>query len=211
MPKRFQRLTNSGVKCFTQRMIVVCASDNPRSTIISTRSRRLSLWRRYQRTHRIMISRSKCRPSNIPSRPLRLLITGHQFVRLNTLTDSPSLFAPVQLRADHSEWHRDHAHDQETADEACKQNAAFCRRPVLLSRFISNTYQSYLLGHLALLRQNPFLITKKIAATEINVPRCGLWLSCIRRRACQGSVPNINFFTRQVSIKSSCAREKVSY
>jgi hypothetical protein len=40
---RFQRLTNSGVKRLIQRMIVVCDSDRPRSTITSTRSRRLSL------------------------------------------------------------------------------------------------------------------------------------------------------------------------
>ena len=31
-------------------MIVVCASESPRSAIISTRSRKLSLYRRYQRT-----------------------------------------------------------------------------------------------------------------------------------------------------------------
>ena len=43
-------------------MIVVCASESPRSAIISTRSRKLSLNRRYQRTHRMMISRSKWRP-----------------------------------------------------------------------------------------------------------------------------------------------------
>jgi hypothetical protein len=40
-------------------MMVVCASERPRSAIISTRSRRLSLNRRYQRTHRRMTSRSK--------------------------------------------------------------------------------------------------------------------------------------------------------
>src|SRR5215470_9164325 len=40
-------------------MIVVCAIDRPRSTIISTRSRKLSLKRRYQRTHRMTTSRSK--------------------------------------------------------------------------------------------------------------------------------------------------------
>src|SRR5262245_5877918 len=45
-------------------MIVVCAIDRPRSAIISTKSRRLSLNRRYQRTHRMMTSRSKWRPSN---------------------------------------------------------------------------------------------------------------------------------------------------
>jgi hypothetical protein len=40
---RSQRFTNSGVKRLTQRMIVVCESERPRSAIISTRSRRLSL------------------------------------------------------------------------------------------------------------------------------------------------------------------------
>ncbi|MGF6298087.1 hypothetical protein OKW42_001417 [Paraburkholderia sp. WC7.3d] len=43
LPKRFHRFTNSGAKRRTQRRIVVCASDRPRSAIISTRSRRLSL------------------------------------------------------------------------------------------------------------------------------------------------------------------------
>src|SRR5580704_3667414 len=43
-------------------MIVVCASESPRSAIISTRSRKLSLYRRYQRTQSTMISRSKWRP-----------------------------------------------------------------------------------------------------------------------------------------------------
>src|ERR1700730_3870093 len=45
-------------------MIVVCAIDRLRSAIISTKSRRLSLKRRYQRTHRMMTSRAKWRPSN---------------------------------------------------------------------------------------------------------------------------------------------------
>src|SRR5580698_594753 len=43
-------------------MIVVCASESPRSAIISTRSRKLSLYRRYQRTQSTTISRSKWRP-----------------------------------------------------------------------------------------------------------------------------------------------------
>jgi hypothetical protein len=45
-----------------QRMIVVCARDIPRSAIISTRSRKLSLNRRYHRTQTMMLSRSKWRP-----------------------------------------------------------------------------------------------------------------------------------------------------
>src|ERR1700720_1889794 len=47
--------------------LVVCAIDRPRSAIISTRSRRLSLNRRYQRTHRMTILRSKWRPLNSSS------------------------------------------------------------------------------------------------------------------------------------------------
>src|SRR5580700_1059831 len=48
-------------------MIVVCARESPRSAIISARSRKLSLYRRYQRTQSTMISWSKCRPLNSPS------------------------------------------------------------------------------------------------------------------------------------------------
>src|ERR1700726_775301 len=43
-------------------MIVVWAGESPRSAIISARSRKLSLYRRYQRTQSTMISWSKCRP-----------------------------------------------------------------------------------------------------------------------------------------------------
>src|SRR3954451_1640560 len=42
--------------------MVVCVNVTPRSAIIWTRSRELSLKLRYQRTHSTMISRSKCRP-----------------------------------------------------------------------------------------------------------------------------------------------------
>src|SRR5215471_4892730 len=56
-------------------MTVVWAIDRPRSAIISTRSRKLSLKRRYHRTHSTMISRSKCRPSNNSSK-LRNLATA---------------------------------------------------------------------------------------------------------------------------------------
>src|ERR1700727_2990022 len=48
-------------------MMVVCARESPRSAIISTRSRKLSLYRRYQRTQSTMISWSKCRPLKSPS------------------------------------------------------------------------------------------------------------------------------------------------
>src|ERR1700682_4769521 len=74
--------------------MVVCASDRPRSAIISTRSRRLSLKRRYQRTHRMITSRSKCRPANNPSRLLNLLIVGSQIRSAQTVTVSTTLFAP---------------------------------------------------------------------------------------------------------------------
>src|SRR6266404_7529156 len=59
-------------------MIVVCAIDRPRSAIISTRSRRLSLNRRYQRTHRMMTSRSKWRPLNSSSTLFSLPIADPQ-------------------------------------------------------------------------------------------------------------------------------------
>src|SRR5260370_42694130 len=62
-------------------MIVVCAIDRPRSAIISTRSRRLSLNRRYQRTHRMMTSRSKWRPSNSSSMLFSLPIADPQPVQ----------------------------------------------------------------------------------------------------------------------------------
>jgi hypothetical protein len=65
--KQFQRLMNSGVYRRTQRRIVVCATCKPRSAIISTRSRKLSSWRRYQRTHKMITSRSKCLPANSSS------------------------------------------------------------------------------------------------------------------------------------------------
>jgi hypothetical protein len=48
-------------------MIVVCARESPRSAIISARSRKLSLYRRYQRTQSTIISWSKCRPLKSPS------------------------------------------------------------------------------------------------------------------------------------------------
>src|ERR1700735_4811414 len=56
-------------------MMVVWAIDKPRSAIISTRSRKLSLKRRYHLTHKTIISRSKCRPSNSSSKPGNPAIT----------------------------------------------------------------------------------------------------------------------------------------
>src|SRR5271163_4272006 len=49
--------------------MVVWAIDRPRSAIISTKSRKLSLKRRYHLTHKTMTSRSKWRPSNSSSKP----------------------------------------------------------------------------------------------------------------------------------------------
>ncbi len=48
--------------------------DRPRSAIISTRSRRLSLKRRYHLPHKTMISRSKWRPSDSSSKLMNLAI-----------------------------------------------------------------------------------------------------------------------------------------
>ena len=59
-----QRFSNSGIKRCTQRRIVVCVTSIPRSAIICTKSRELSLYVRYQRTQSTTISRSKCRPLN---------------------------------------------------------------------------------------------------------------------------------------------------
>src|SRR5450755_1482614 len=68
-------------------MIVVCASARPRSAIISTRSRRLSLNRRYHRTHTMMTSRSKWRPSNNSSMLFSLLIADLQCVQLASVAE----------------------------------------------------------------------------------------------------------------------------
>src|ERR1700758_5572430 len=54
----------SGTYCCTHRRIVVWHRVMPRSAIIWTRSRKLSLKVRYHRTQSTMISWSKCRPLN---------------------------------------------------------------------------------------------------------------------------------------------------
>jgi hypothetical protein len=59
---RPQRFSNSGTYCCTHRRIVVWDRVMPRSAIIWTRSRELSLKVRYHRTQSTMISWSKCRP-----------------------------------------------------------------------------------------------------------------------------------------------------
>src|SRR5580693_9687890 len=61
---RLQRFSNSGTYCCTHRRIVVWDRVIPRSAIIWTRSRKLSLNVMYHLTHRMMISWSKCRPLN---------------------------------------------------------------------------------------------------------------------------------------------------
>ncbi len=55
-------------------MMVVWAVDRPRSANISTMSLKLSLKRRYHRTHRMMTSRSNCRPLGRSSKPRNLAI-----------------------------------------------------------------------------------------------------------------------------------------
>src|ERR1035438_9509895 len=59
----------------------------PLGAIISTRSRRLSLNRRYHRTHTMMTSRSKWRPSNNSSMLFSLLIADLQCVQLASVAD----------------------------------------------------------------------------------------------------------------------------
>src|SRR5207248_2747935 len=78
----------------TQRIMVVCAIDRPRSAIISTRSRRLSLNRRYQRTHKMITSRSKWRPSNSSSKLFSFTIADPQPNSAASLADRIAAFAP---------------------------------------------------------------------------------------------------------------------
>src|ERR1700722_20662657 len=76
-------------------MIVVCARESPRSAIISTRSRKLSLERRYQRTQRTIISRSKWRPLKSSS-----MLSTRQLYRSNNQPASYAAltqFAPEPL------------------------------------------------------------------------------------------------------------------
>src|SRR3984957_9864863 len=76
-------------------MIVVCARESPRSAIISTRSRKLSLERRYQRTQRTIISRSKWRPLKSSS-----MLSTRQLCRSNNQPASYAAltqFAPEPL------------------------------------------------------------------------------------------------------------------
>jgi hypothetical protein len=70
------------------------ARDRPRSAIISTRSRKLSLKRRYHRTHRTMISRSKCRPLKSSSRPTRDFPISAILCRHQTHSIDRHKFAP---------------------------------------------------------------------------------------------------------------------
>jgi hypothetical protein len=60
--ERGHRFSNSGTSRCTQRRMVVCATARLRSAIMWARSRELSLYGTYQRTHRMISSWSKCRP-----------------------------------------------------------------------------------------------------------------------------------------------------
>jgi len=83
-------------RLFHRSMIVVCARSIPRSAIISTRSLKLSLNRRYQRTQRMMISRSKWRPLK---RSSMLNMLGQLHRRLICREYAPlPLFAPEPSR-----------------------------------------------------------------------------------------------------------------
>src|SRR5580693_3096059 len=78
-------------------MIVVCARESPRSAIISVRSRKLSLYRRYQRTQSTMISWSKCRPLKSPS----IFVCARQLCRS---TDLPTtMLCPSSSHQSHHE------------------------------------------------------------------------------------------------------------
>src|SRR5271166_6307931 len=88
-------------------MIVVCAREIPRSANISTRSRKLSLNLKYQRTQRMMISRSKWRPlkrSSMLSNRVRFLkrrVCGNmpRFYRLHqSLWNHPAASAATRKR-----------------------------------------------------------------------------------------------------------------
>src|SRR5260221_1585394 len=100
--------------------MVVCAIDRPRSAIISIRSRRLSLNRRYQRTHRMMTSRSKWRPSNSSSTLFSLPIAD------------PQPFSRQHSRSDRAVCTRARIATRNTHGTGCTLSAAIA---VLLPRF----------------------------------------------------------------------------
>src|ERR1017187_5711011 len=75
-------------------MIVVCERCSPRSAIISTRSRKLSLKHRYQRTQRMITHPG--RNGALQTDPSCLLTrsSSAHFFQIITVTHSPLLFAP---------------------------------------------------------------------------------------------------------------------
>ena len=79
-------------------MIVVWDREIPRSAIISMRSRKLSLNLRYQRTQRMMISRSKWRPlkrSSMLSIRVRFLQRRGEYAPLLPFAPEPLAFTRV--------------------------------------------------------------------------------------------------------------------
>src|SRR5579859_6614573 len=82
-------------------MTVVCAIDRPRSAIISTRSRKLSLKRRYHLTHNTITSRSKWRPVNSSSTARKpAILPSPTQQKAERLRISPLCTRAHQLRAD---------------------------------------------------------------------------------------------------------------
>ena len=92
------RTLNSGTKRCTERMIVVWTRERSRSAIISTKSRSLNLKRKYHRTHRMMISRSKCRPLNSCSERVPFFAIPKPYLAVLQNTRYPK-FAPEPPRA----------------------------------------------------------------------------------------------------------------
>src|SRR4029077_7619389 len=119
----------------TQRMIVVCAIDRPRSAIISTRSRRLSLKRRYQRTHRMMTSRSKWRPSNssatafsLPIDDLSQLSTSMYLIGRRHSTQTPIVYVALRDIGIDEELTVDYAmNDDDPYEMKCQCGTKSCR------------------------------------------------------------------------------------
>src|SRR5580698_10032876 len=93
---RLQRFSNSGTYCCTHRRIVVWDRVMPRSAIIWTRSRELSLKARYHRTHSTMISWSKCRTLKRSCAEVDSVIPG-----VTAVHRSFQAFAPEPSRGAH--------------------------------------------------------------------------------------------------------------
>ena len=91
-------LVNVSEPFFHMSMIVVWAREIPRSGIISTRSRKLSLNPRYYRTHRMMVSRSKWRPLKRSS--MLGMLVGFVVSLVSRQICPACLFAPEPLQPD---------------------------------------------------------------------------------------------------------------